>query len=48
MLIFSKNYLLQTICLLQGWGGGGEVEMLFGQILFENAVTLQGASLMDM
>ena len=41
MLIFGEKYLTQSIRLLEG----GWVEILFGRIPFEHAVSLHGASL---
>ena len=41
LLIFGENYLPHGVYLLEGGGG----EMLYGQILFEHAVSLKGASL---
>ena len=40
LLIFGKKYLPQSVRLLEG-----RVEMLFGRMPFEHAVSLRGASL---
>ena len=41
LVIFGQEYLPQSIRLLEGRG----VEMLFGRMPFEHAVSLHGASL---
>ena len=41
LLIFGKKYLPQSVRLLEGRG----VEMVFGKMPFEHAVSLRGASL---
>ena len=41
--IFGEKYLPQSVRLLKG----GWVEMLFGRMPFEHAVSLHGASLND-
>ena len=42
LLIFSEKYLPQSVRLLEG-----RVEMLFGRMPFEHAVSLHGASLIS-
>ena len=45
LLIFGDKYLPQSVCLLDGRKVEFQLEMLFGRMPFEHAVSLRGASL---